>query len=242
MPLTPEQLLAEVEDVIRTTPPSAAIHADTIEIHDWIGRTVAVLKTWNMVSGGMLPTYNLGSGNPALHNGAYRKIIQTLREARHDLLLQTGRPLSMAIGRGRVYDYFEELRKIIHTATSDILFVDQFLNADFAAQYLSSVKTGVAIRLLTNQRLLATQYADLLPAVDAFAKQTGQTVLVRSVGSGLHDRYVWVDGATGYKSGASFKDGGKNAGTTIDEIIDSTTIKEKLDECETAWASAKVER
>jgi hypothetical protein len=78
----------------------------------------------------------------------------------------------------------------------------------------------------------------LIPAVEAFAKQTQQAIEVRSAPN-FHDRYVFVDNGVCYQSGASFKDGAKTAPTTLTQITDAfAAVKKTYDDL---WASAKVE-
>jgi len=79
----------------------------------------------------------------------------------------------------------------------------------------------------------------LLPAVDAFARQSGMTIEVRSAPN-FHDRDVFVDKAAYYQSGAPFKDGAKSAPTTLTEITDA--FAPVLKTYEDLWAQAKLER
>ena len=140
----------------------------------------------------------------------------------------------MAIGQGQVFAYFDNLRKIITTATSDLFFVDPYLDADFVSRYLPLVTVGTGIRLLTSNRMFAT----LLPAVDAFGQQTGQPVGVRTATG--HDCFVFIDRRECYQSGASFKDGAKNALTTLTEITDAFSAVSNT--YEAMWNGATVHR
>ena len=98
-----------------------------------------------------------------------------------------------------------------------MFFVDPYLDADFVSRYLPYVAEGVSIRLLGGPKKRAT----LLPAVDSFAQQYGRPVTVR-VSDGLHDRYLFIyDEAACYLSGASFKDGAKNAPAVLTQITDA---------------------
>jgi hypothetical protein len=56
----------------------------------------------------------------------------------------------------------------------------------------------------------------------------------------LHDRYLFVDRAVCYLSGASFKDGAKNAAATLTQIVDA--VQPMLDTYERLWGAGKVER
>jgi hypothetical protein len=148
--------------------------------------------------------------------------------------METVGPLSLPVAHGQVFDYFDEVRKIIELAKQDLLFVDPYLDAEFVSRYLSHVSKGVTIRLLARERLTT-----LLPAVDLFAKQSGCTVEVRSA-QHFHDRYVFVDRNACYQSGASFKDGAKSAPTMLNQITDASAAM--LQTYEDKWSKAKRER
>ena len=121
---------------------------------------------------------------------------------------------SSAYGQGSVFDYFDELRKILETTTHDVLFVDPYLDAEFVSRYLSHLSTQVHVRLLASKKL-----ATLIPAVETFLKQQKIEIEVRSIEK-IHDRYVIIDSRACYQSGASFKDGALNAPTTLTQLTD----------------------
>lgn len=236
MPLTDEQLLAEVEDILRSMPPRETLRHGTDENFGWLGRVSALIEAWSTPK-----TIFLRSAMDQFHGQSardaqegFRKIMTILHEARHDLRMKTVGPLNAAVGRGNVFDYFDEVRKIIEPATRDVFFVDPYLDAEFVARYLPHVRAGVPVRLLARERL-----ATLLPAGDAFSRQSGVAVSVRS-SPGFHDRYVLVDGAACYQSGASFKDGAKAAPTTLTQITDAFPVVLKT--YEDLWSTGKVER
>jgi hypothetical protein len=156
-----------------------------------------------------------------------------LYEALSDLRFTTFGPVNTAIGQGAVFDYFDEIRKIIELATNDLLFVDPYLDVDFVDRYLPHVRSGASVRLLASKRL-----PTLIPAVQLFAQQSGRRIELRSA-SGFHDRYVLVDGKSCYQSGASFKDGGRTAPTTITEITDAFPAVRQI--YEALWSTGKPE-
>jgi len=51
--LTPDQLLIEVDDVIRAMPPRATIRHELPENFAWFGRASAVVKMWDPVEGAL---------------------------------------------------------------------------------------------------------------------------------------------------------------------------------------------
>lgn len=153
-----------------------------------------------------------------------------LHQAQHDLRMRTTGPLSLNVNKGAVFYYFDELRQVIALARKDLLFVDPYLDAELVSRYLPLVAEGVTVRLLGDKKI-----ASLVPASQLFVQQNALIVVVRS-STGLHNRYVFVDSAACYQSGASFKDGAKNAATTLTQITDAFTAV--LETYENLWASA----
>lgn len=234
MAITQEQLLAEVEDLLRTLPPRQQIAHDRPEILSWLGRASAVLQAWDPIQGLVGPYLGQMRHYQSLPiDQGYKALVTVLHQARHDLRMKTVGPVSVAIPHGGYFDYFDEIRKVIEAARQDLLFVDPYLDAEFVSRYLEHVAKGVSIRLLTREKLKT-----LLPAAEAFAKQSQQKVEVRSA-SGFHDRYVFVDNTACYQSGASFKDGAKTAPTTLTQITDAFAAMQHT--YENLWRGAKVE-
>lgn len=237
MPITNEQLLVEVEDVLRTMPPRETIRHETPENLAWMGRVSAVIENWNSAKGiVLLPTYlDQFHGISARESSeAFRKLMTLLHQAHHDLRMVTSGPTSVALSHGNVFEYFDEIRKIIEVATEDILFVDPYLDADFVSKYLVQVNSGVPIRLLAREKI-----SSLLPAVDALMHQSKINIQVRTAPN-FHDRYIFIDKVSCYQSGASFKDGAKSSPTTLTQITDAfVAMSHTYDEL---WNRAKIER
>ena len=234
--MTKEELLAEVEDLLRTMPFQQAIVQGTGESLAWLGRVSAVIENWSLPQTLPLSTYisRIHGGTLYDREAGIRELITLLHQARHDLRMQTPGLANVAISKGMVFDYFDEVRKIIELAKQDLLFVDPYLDTEFVSRYLPHTAAGVTVRLLARERL-----ATLLPAVDAFAQQFGTRIEVRSAPN-FHDRYIFVDRTACYQSGASFKDGAKSAPTTLTEIRDA--FGPVLQTYEYLWKQANVER
>jgi hypothetical protein len=229
--MTKQQLLGEVDELLRVQPTGAQL-ADV----EWLGRAAAVIERWNVtkvvwVSEAMRLSHVRTV--PAQFE-AKNRLVALLHQARADLRMEVGQ-LSVVVPEGQVFDYFDEVRKVIETARGELFFVDPYLTAEFVSRYLPHVAQGCGIRLLT----AAKSVGSLLPAVDLFAAQSGAAVGVRVSGS-LHDRYVFVDKATCYLSGASFKDGAKKAPAVLTQVTDA--FQPMFDTYEKIWTSAKVER
>jgi hypothetical protein len=165
---------------------------------------------------------------------AIAKAITILHQAQHDLRMETQGLVNVAVSKGSLFEYFDEIRKAVEGAKQDVFFVDHYLDAEFVSRYLPHIMPGVSARLLSREKL-----PTLLPAVDAFVQQHKLTVQVRSA-SNFHDRYVFIDEAICYQSGASFKDGAKAAPTTLTQITDAFLAVSQT--YENLWNGAKVER
>ncbi len=215
--MTNEQLLAEIEDLRRTMPSLGALKDDSDQTLAWLGRLSAFVEVWNLPQTLLLrqAIVNLHSPIGDWVNSGKKTISILVHQACSDLRFKTVGPLTKAVGQGLVYDYFDEVRKIIETARTDLFFIDRYLDADFVSRYLPHVVPGVSVRLLAHDKL-----STLRPAVELFTKQSGAKIQIRSEPA-FHDRYVIVDGSSCYQSGASFKDGGKTAPTTLTQITDA---------------------
>jgi hypothetical protein len=212
--MTPEQMLAEVEDILRTMPPRPTIRHELDENFAWLGRAGAFVASWDSANATRFQfcIERLHGQDVPDSTSAFREMLTMLHQAQNDLRMKTAGPLSIAVGQGMVFAYFDEIRKTLETARQDAFFVDPYLDADFVARYLGHVAKGVQIRLLAREKLVS-----LLPAVELFAQQNQAQITVRST-PGFHDRYIFIDRASCYQSGASFKDGGRIAPTTLTQV------------------------
>src|SRR5437879_2050065 len=131
-PMTPEQLLAEAEDIIRTMPPRPTIRHPTPQNHAWLGRTVALITRWRgdvfakTANDCVSDVVSLDA-----HRGgiALNRLLVMLQQARHDLINAVS-PMSIVINQGALFDYFDAVRQKIELAKTDVFFVDPYLAAD----------------------------------------------------------------------------------------------------------------
>ncbi len=227
-----EALLFEIEDVIRSMPPTNTLGSDSTEVIAWLGRASAAIHAWDPIKATILFDGHIkGIGSPMVRefNNAVRGTLVMLHQAQNDLRLKTIGPLSINVSKGNVFEYFDELRKVIELSHNDLLFIDPYLDADFVSRYMPFVASDVKVRLLGREKITA-----LIAAVNSYAQQTPLSVSVRSSPQ-MHDRYLIVDGTACYQSGASFKDGAKNAGTTLTQITDAFSAVK--DTYEALWES-----
>ena len=231
---TSEQLLIEVDDLLRTMPVLSAIRDESPGNSAWLGRASAVLTYWSLPRSVTCASYvrDLQASRTVDPGPPYRGLAALLHEAQHALRLSTGGPLTVAIAAGKPFQYFDEIRQIVEGARVEVFFVDPYLDGEFVSRYLPNVAQGVLIRLLAREKL-----ATLLPAVQLYRQQAATNIEVRSVG-GFHDRYLFVDRSACYHSGASFKDGAKTAPTTLTQVADA--FAPVLAMYEQLWSKAQV--
>jgi hypothetical protein len=215
-------LLLELQDVIRSMPSPLDFSANPDKCIPWLGRASAAMGLWDAIRSiahfePVVKEYaTLHANRDRVNFTPFRQsLLVLLHQAESGVRLRTTGPLSIGVDSGRVFEYFDELRKVIESARSDLLFVDPYLDAEFASKYLPQVPGGTAVRLLAREKV-----ASLKPAVVAWVAQSSASVALRSA-PGFHDRYVFVDGQACYQSGASFKDGAKKAPTVLTQITDA---------------------
>lgn len=216
--LPPDLLLAETDDVLRAMPALNEFTPDNPEHIAWVGRASALAHAWDPLRAiSKFDHYarNLSSSFSRDVEPALRSVLAMLHQMRNELRLQTQGASSINVPTGNVFQYFDEVRKLVEGANFDLLFVDPYLDSEFASRYLTQVKPTVAIRLLTREYV-----SSLLPAVELLRQQSALKIEVR-VALGFHDRHIFVDKATCYQSGATFKDGAKKAPTTLTQIADA---------------------
>jgi hypothetical protein len=232
-PLPPSVLLAEVDDLLRTMPPIDSFESAGPEHFAWLGRASALVHRWDSVKAiARFDSFasQLGSGSYLQVPQGAQGVLTMLHQLRYDAFLQSPMPQSTNVPTGSVFQYFDEVRKAIELAKSDVFFVDPYLDADFVSRYLPAVAPGVSIRMLAREKITS-----LLPAAQLYQQQTSAAIAVRSA-SGFHDRYLIVDRTLCYQSGASFKDGAKKAPTTLTQIQDA--FHAVLATYESLWSSA----
>ena len=137
--ISPAQQLAEVDDLLRTMPPVDSFDSASAEHYAWLGRASALVHSWDSVKA--IARFDslvkqLGSSNYLQTSQGASGVLIMLHQVRHDAILQSPSPQSMNVATGAVFDYFDEVRKVVELAKSDIFFVDPYIDADFVSRYL----------------------------------------------------------------------------------------------------------
>lgn len=240
-----EQVLEGLKEVYRTRPNIHELQKPTEDTRVWIGTTNAILsQVGSSISSSAesikgTGTKHTGQGADFFNNnekeryeGNYERIEQTLINEITKLELVIG-ATAIPVGEGKIFTYHTGVRKIVEAANTEVFFVDLYISADFVSDYLADIPSHINIRVLTSDKAKRALDAALTSA-KILKKQNGSDIQIR-VGTGMHDRHVFIDGQTCYMTGASIKDGAKNAPTTIIKITDAFAAT--LNTYETMWAS-----
>src|SRR5258706_208648 len=98
MKIAPEQLLYEVEDVIRTMPARETLSHSRPENEEWLGRAAGCIHMWDSLRGVIFKGEVDKLGNRTFDpSSAIRAILTTLQQARTELRLSTVGPLTIAV-------------------------------------------------------------------------------------------------------------------------------------------------
>lgn len=211
---------------------------------DWHADVVGVVRAYDRAHAVPLELLLGQITNPM--GGRASAFFGTLRaDAAHEFLararalfvqlrLETGEFLAAQVRAGAMHDYFEHVREILGRATRDVLFVDRYLDPDFLNRYGPQVPAVVRLRLLTRHG----SGMAVAEAARLFTGQHGLTIEVRTFPERIvHDRHLVIDGQDVFQSGASFKDGGHHAPTTIVQLVDGAATKVR--ELEEIWQQGR---
>jgi hypothetical protein len=162
------ETLYEIEQVIRSRPPRSTIRHETDENFEWFGVAQAVIERWRADKSILFDGYikEIHHQQVGSVNTGYIKVMVMLNEARYSLRMFVEPATDIMIEAGGTYQYFEEIRRLIELSTSEIFFIDPYINADFVSKYLVHIKDGVRVRILTKEYI-----PTLIPAVKAFIDQ-----------------------------------------------------------------------
>ena len=112
---------------------------------------MAVIEAWDSAKAvqAKVDLMQIRSVNGAIVQDGYHSLRTLLHEAPGQTLSMATDATAVAVAPDQVFDYFDNVRKLMQEARQELFFVDRYLDADFASSYLPQVPAGVAVRLLT---------------------------------------------------------------------------------------------
>ncbi len=135
-----------------------------------------------------------------------------------------------AYDAGDEYAFYKDLKDIMTEARTGIFIVDNYLNTEFFELYVSIVKAGVTLRIMTDQ-----VRGTLGAVAQKFANS--HTLELRS-SPDVHDRHIFVD-QRGWIVGQSIKDAARKKPTYLVELS-SGLLPTVYSIYESLWNSAAV--
>jgi hypothetical protein len=150
-----------------------------------------------------------------------------LRTAIAKLEAQAPTVRSKVYGPGDAFNLYQDLSQLISAAQSEIFIVDPYANEELFDLYLSKVKPGVKIRVLS-----ISPPSGLKSLAAKFAARPGTNFEARHT-SAIHDRVIMIDGRDCWVLGQSIKDAAMKKPTYLipmDTVTDMATLYED------AWA------
>jgi hypothetical protein len=240
--LDDRQLLAQLDELVRVMPQGEDLLRNIQENFEWVGRARTLIAAWQKTDGARFAGYTdaLFARTRDAHGSrleslsALAKMKGMIEQARAELALLTGRIASVAVDAGKPFEFYNQVRRMIETAQTDILFVDRWMGADFVEEYLPHVKAGTLIRLLSRERM-----APLKASVGKFVQQHQFAVEIRS-SDAIHGRFLLLDGKRAFVADASFKDAARTAPAILIELTDLASTA--IPQYEGIWQNATVER
>ena len=112
-------------------------------------------------------------------------------------------PLQKVFYDGQVYDAFEQMKKFVRMAKSELIVIDPYF-ADSVLPLVAQKRHGVSVLVVRNSRNKLLHAAD----VAAFNAQFGNSLAVKT-SDRFHDRFLILDRSVLIHVGASLNDLGK---------------------------------
>ncbi len=238
MSISPEDLYRQLGRLIETMP---NLDTDPLspEANQWLGRADALIRQHDdiMLKAQWRATLNLFNvGDKASKIADIRQMLyMTLGAAE----LQAPAGIRGAfIPAGGSFDTFAAIAKVLKTATKDAFIVDPYLDHTVLTEFGLALPDNVQLRLLADER---DHKPTLTPAAEKWAKQHSRKwpLAVRLAPQGaVHDRSIFIDGATAWNLTQSFKDFAVRAPGEI--ISANDTVALKIPYYEKIWEVSKI--
>lgn len=231
--LSPAELAAHFDALVRTMPPINTLRHDTQENHEWLGLAAHLVQETDRMRGisfrmEMAKLYTISNRMPG---ETEQLLVSMVHQCKMEWRFKSSGPLAIAFEPRRPFDYFDEVRKCVESAASEVFFIDPYMDTDFVLRYMPFVKPGVAVRLLGSNKIMA-----LKAAVEMYSAQNGAGISLRH--SLFHDRYLIIDRRECYQSSGSFNHGAATAASLLVQIVDAFESIQST--YEARWAAGTV--
>jgi hypothetical protein len=239
--LPPEKAIPILENLIQKAETLYNEQLDSAERQQWThtgeGALLAALgnRHPNIQAFGaaQFGAYGLNETEASLRAQANEQLggmVAVLKSTVEQLRWQLPDPSQVFLPAGSAHDAYLEIRKIIQTATSEILIVDTYVDGTLWT-LLTNLPVSAKIRIMTMQ-----MKGDFALEGRKFAAQHGNTIEIRQTQQ-YHDRFVIADGSRCWHVGSSIKDAGNKA-FAMSEILSPTIQTAIKADVEATWSAA----
>lgn len=229
--MEPEVLLAQVRSLIERTPDFDQYTPTSHEHLVWLGQAHAFVSQWDRTEAMGIKVSSQLLHSETMREGSLDSIMGAVYRAMAALELVAPVAAQTTFAAGDVYDFFNELNKVISSAEASIFIVDPYLDPSVFDQYLSSRGADVTVKLLLNKDADSIQ-----PAAEKYIQQFGSVLEVRK-SKAIHDRVIFIDGYVCWITGQSLKDAAKAKPTYLVALAPDV-VPAKLQSYEEIWAAA----
>ena len=231
--LSPAEFAAHFDALVRSMPPIATLRNDSQENHEWLGLAAHLVQQTDNIRGltFRMEMARLYNGLNRMPGDTEKLLVSMVQQCKMEWRFKSSGPLAVAFEPCRPFDYFDEVRKYIESASTEVFFIDPYMDAEFVSRYLPFVKPGVAVRILGSNRIMA-----LKAAVEMYSAQSGTAIALRH--SMFHDRYLFIDKLECYQSSGSFNHGAATSASLLVQIVDAFETIQSI--YEARWAAGTV--
>lgn len=239
--VTPEQLLALIEAVLREAPP--LVYGEPLTDKDlrWLGRAEAILTAAATVGvSSELLDFRVARQLLGSYNHNREALLASLHTAYcHAELAAPATAQGAFIPAGDTWNGYAAIVKLVQRQCDDLLLIDPYLSAALFTDFAPHSVARAGLRCLTSKR------NELHAALEAAAQRWADDVLgrakpveVRYAANGaLHDRLIIFDRTEVYLISQSLKDIAKRSPASVSRA-EPELASLKIDHYETLWSKS----
>jgi len=202
-------------------------HLGQMSTLQWLGKAAALVGAVNATAYDLVQFTN---ATDKLRTAGWKYAVQEIfaiiyrAQAHCEIKLPVGQAGAF-IPVGSSFDAFTALSKILQQATSDVMFIDPYMDECVLTEFGITVNEGVPIRILADE---ASYRTTLRTAATRWIQQYGEKrpLEVRlAQAKSLHDRAIFIDRTTAWTLTQSLKDFAKRSPAEIVNASDTAFMK-----------------
>jgi hypothetical protein len=214
--LSPEEIYARLRALVEEMREFDFVNGPIpIEMHQWLGRAVAVIGLIDPVAAVQLQFHAKELHGYLGHKKSHAIAAIVYQAFGKAELNAPAAVKGTFIPAGHTFTAFTAVGNVLKTAKTGILIVDPYIDETVLSEYVTLAPESVTVRLLTE----ANYKRSLKPAAERWVQQFGakRPLHLRLATMKLHDREIFIDGAKAWNVGQSLKDLAKKSHTGLSQ-------------------------